>query len=147
MEEGESSPCLIQQRVADQTSHKPIQLPRTGVFRQTARGLASLSRSDESRIQIIKMNGGTADTVELKDWQIQSITWCPDNKNLYVSGLSATSASWGLLRVGLGGELKSLLEVPGGQGYLANPKPSPDGRYLAYVLQTYESNVAMLEHY
>jgi Tol biopolymer transport system component len=93
------------------------------------------------------MNGGTADTVELKDWQIQSITWCPDNKNLYVSGLSATSASWGLLRVGLGGELKSLLEVPGGQGYLANPKPSPDGRYLAYVLQTYESNVAMLEHY
>jgi len=33
-----------------------------------------------------------------------------------------------LFRVSLGGELKRLREVPAGQAWLANPRPSPDGR-------------------
>lgn len=47
--------------------------------------------------------------------------------------------------VSLDGSFKVLLEDA--QGWLAGPKPSPDGHYLAYLLRVYETNVAMLENY
>jgi hypothetical protein len=68
-----------------------------------------------------------------------------DNQNLYVSGGSAMS--WALLRVSLDGKLKRLREVPMGQAWLTRPIPSPDGRYLAYLVRTFETNVVMLENF
>jgi serine/threonine protein kinase len=107
--------------------------------------VASLSHPDDGRIQIISTDGGSSHTIELKDWHLQSIAWSADNQTLFVSALS--TLSWAVLRVGLGGELQSLREVPVGQAWLANPKPSPDGHYVAYLLRTYEDNVVMLENY
>ena len=72
------------------------------------------------------------------------------------TGKTSISTSYGyrlaemgyrILLVDLDGKFRKLFEVPDGQGWPTNPKPSPDGHYLAYVLRTWESNVTMLENF
>jgi eukaryotic-like serine/threonine-protein kinase len=123
--------------------------PAWGVFGWSlapdGKRIALISGTDHGQIQIINTSGGGTHTIEMKGWQLQSVNWSPDNQSLYVSGSGATSFS--LLRVGPGGEFRSLFDIPGGQGWIVNPVPSPDGRYLAYMRRTWESNIAMLENY
>jgi DNA-binding winged helix-turn-helix (wHTH) protein/Tol biopolymer transport system component len=107
--------------------------------------IAVLPGSDPGHIQIINTEGQGKNAVKLDGWSLQSVGWSPDNQHLYVSGIS--DASFKILLVGLDGNFKGLLELPSGQGWLTAPRPSPDGRYLAYFVQLYEHNVTLLENY
>lgn len=109
------------------------------------KSIALLPKAEGDQIQVINTADGKTRSIEPKDWQVQSIAWSPGNQHLYASGFSATTFSIRL--VGLDGNFKSLSEVPAGQAWITNPKPSPDGHYLAYVLRTWESNVTMLENF
>ena len=105
--------------------------------------IAALTDSDSSRVQIIRIFGPREDAIKLDGWILQGVSWSPDNLHLYVSGSSEDSMK--ILLVGLDGSSKILLKDS--QGWLAGPKPSPDGRHLAYLLRVYETNVVMLENY
>jgi hypothetical protein len=54
--------------------------------------------------------------------------------------------SFNLLHVTLSGKVKPLLRNGRGQ-WMQNPLPSPDGRYLAFNAETWDSNVWMLENF
>jgi Tol biopolymer transport system component len=43
--------------------------------------------------------------------------------------------------------LQVLAEAPDAGAWLFHPVASPDGRYLAYLKRTYDSNVMMLERF
>lgn len=105
--------------------------------------IAALTDSDKSLVEIIKIDGRGEDAIKLNGWLLQGVSWSADNLHLYVSGSSESSMK--ILLVGLDGSFKVLLEDP--LGWLAGPKPSPDGRHLAYPARVYESNVTMLENY
>ena len=105
--------------------------------------IAALTDSDKSRVQIIRILGPREDAIKLDGWILQGVSWSPDNSHLYVSGYSEDSMN--ILLVSLDGSFKVLLKDS--QGWLAGPKPSPDGRHLAYLLRVYETNVVMLENY
>ncbi|HEX8802397.1 MAG TPA: protein kinase [Terriglobales bacterium] len=107
--------------------------------------ISLLSDSDPSQIQILNTEGGKKTTIELKGWFVQCTSWSPDNQHLYVSGTFGSGFS--LASISLDGKVKSLLDVPESQGWLTDPQPSPNGRYLGYVLRLFETNVVMLENY
>jgi len=50
----------------------------------------------QNKIQFISTEGGGTRQIELKDAQLQSVAWYPDNQHLYVSGLFGES--WQILR-------------------------------------------------
>jgi hypothetical protein len=52
--------------------------------------------------------------------------------------------SFDLLHVTLAGKVKLLVRNRHRQ-WMVNPLPSPDGKYLAFQAQTWDSNVWMLE--
>jgi WD40 repeat protein len=110
-----------------------------------AKSIALLPKDQSDQIQIINTADGKTRSIELKDWQVQSIAWSPDNQHIYASGFSASAFSIRL--VALDGKFRNLSEVQAGQGWVSNPQPSPDGHYLAYGLRTWESNVTMLENF
>ncbi len=107
--------------------------------------IALLSDSDPGHIQILDTEGGRKSAIGLKGWQVQSTSWSPDNQHLYVSG--GFGSGFRVASVDLNGKVKSLLDVPMGQGWPADPQPSPDGHYLGYVLRLFEANVVMLENH
>jgi eukaryotic-like serine/threonine-protein kinase len=74
---------------------------------------------------------------------IQRISWSPDGKRLFLSGVGEGGHSY-LLTMDSVGRTRVLLEV---NDWLANPRPSPDGKRLAYLQGVSESNVTLLEHF
>ncbi len=106
----------------------------------------ALVKNDDSGICIVSLDNGTVKKLELKRWTLfQSSQWSPDGRYIYVVG--ATPEGWTIFTSDLVGNTKVLVEVPGNQGWLASPKPSPDGHYLAFTERTYEKNVSMLENF
>ena len=76
--------------------------------------IALLPKDQADQIQIISTTDGKTNSIELKDWQLQSISWAPDNQHLFASGFSPSAFSIRL--VNLDGKFRELFEVPGGQG-------------------------------
>ena len=72
----------------------------------------------------------------------QKIAWAADEKGFFVT--SWLPDSWNLLHVTLAGKVSPLLRN-GHRQWMTNPLPSPDGKYLAFKAQTFDSNVWMLE--
>ncbi len=101
--------------------------------------------SENGHIQIIPTSNGSTRTIDLSGFKPYSLNWSNDNQHLYVAGLSGST--YHILWVGLDGKFKSLLELPSYQGWMGDPRVSPDGRYLAYFLRIDEKNVALLENY
>jgi len=69
------------------------------------------------------------------------IAWAADGKGFFVN---SQSSSFNLLFITPSGPVKPLLRN-GWRGWINNPMPSPDGKYLAYEGVTIDSNVWMLE--
>jgi serine/threonine protein kinase len=107
--------------------------------------IAMLSEAAADRIEILDLEAGTKSGVEVKNWSVQSATWAPDNQHIYISGLSADRFRIALLS--LDGNVKNLISPLPSQGWITDPRPSPDGRYLAFFLRRYESNAVMLEDF
>jgi hypothetical protein len=72
----------------------------------------------------------------------QSIAWAADGNGFFVT--SWLPDSFNLLYITLAGKVKPLLRN-GHRQFMINPLPSPDGKYLAFQSQTWDSNVWMLE--
>jgi eukaryotic-like serine/threonine-protein kinase len=107
--------------------------------------IATNSNSAPDRIEIFDIQNGSKSGVELKGWGVQSAAWSPDNQHLYVSG--PFGDKYQISSVSLQGKVKDIVSVPMGAAWITDPVPSPDGKYLAFELRRYESNVVMLENF
>jgi Tol biopolymer transport system component len=72
----------------------------------------------------------------------QSIAWAADGNGFFVT--SWLPESFNLLYVTLDGKVKPLLRN-GHRQFMYQPLPSPDGKYLGFQAQTWDSNVWLLE--
>jgi eukaryotic-like serine/threonine-protein kinase len=107
--------------------------------------IAMRSDSAPDHIEILDLQNGGKSGIELKDWLVQYAEWAPDNQHLYVSG--STGDKFEIASVTLDGKMKNILSGPVGPAWIFDPRPSRDGRYLAFGLRRYEVNVVMLENF
>ena len=100
----------------------------------------------EGRIEVLTLMDGAWHEVSLKPGgeHLQSVTWAADGKGFFVTSCSANS--YDLLHVTLSGEVQPLLRN-GRSKWLYGPHPSPDGKYLAFEAQTFDSNVWMIDNF
>lgn len=97
------------------------------------------------RIRIIPLTGGSPSDLVVKDWPcLDDVSWSPDGKALYASSNCPTAAT--IVRVDLEGHASRLWQQRAA-GALGRGIPSPDGRHLAIVHATFESNAWMIEHF
>jgi Tol biopolymer transport system component len=106
--------------------------------------IIAFSKLGEARIWFIPISGGPERSVTVEGWNgLNSMDWAVDGKGVFVSGVTPRGAT--LLHVDLEGQAHILLEQPG------SPRtwgvPSPDGRYLAILGGTLESNAWMIENF
>ena len=72
-------------------------------------------------------------------WPIESLSWAADGNAVFVG------SAYFIARITMEGKTRVLLD-PGRKKWLGTPCPSPDGRYLAFSQQTFESNLWLLEN-
>ncbi len=108
----------------------------------------ALVRNDETGIYIVSLESGAARPLETKNWNLfQFARWSADGHQIYVEAAKSSGSSWEIFLTDLAGNTKVLVEIPGGQGWLCCPRPSPDGHFLAYTERIFETNVTMLENF
>jgi eukaryotic-like serine/threonine-protein kinase len=107
--------------------------------------LSWVVKSNGSRIETLDIQSGAKSGIELKDWEVEALSWSPDNEHFYVSG--DVGSKRGISLVGLDGKIKDLVTVMLGQPQPSAPQPSPDGHYLGFDLQSYDANVVLLENF
>ena len=96
------------------------------------------------RIRILDLRTGTERDLQLPSgWSIWYTTWAADGNALYAS---VGVRSFFLARIGLDGKSQVLLNR-GVNQFLGCPVSSPDGRYLAFCQQNFESNAWLLENF
>ena len=113
---------------------------------------------DGSRLALVDQEkyGGTIEVLTLLDgaWHeislepsgeyLQSIAWAADGRGFFVSGYGIHS--YDLLHVTLAGKTQPLMHT-GRRQWFRGPRPSPDGRHLAFVAQTLDSNVWIIDNF
>ncbi|HEV2732024.1 MAG TPA: hypothetical protein VGV15_18480, partial [Terriglobales bacterium] len=72
-----------------------------------------------------------------------SLDWAPDSKSLYVGSSGPTGAR--LLHVGLDGETQPIWQQP--QLSFTWGVPSPDGRHVAMLGISFDSNVWIIDNF
>jgi hypothetical protein len=101
----------------------------------------------EGRIRILSLAGREARETYVKDWNyLRSLSWATDGKGLFVGRRPISGST--LLYVDLEGRSDVLWqqgELPGSPWTWG--VPSPDGRHLALVGYTADTNVWMLENF
>ncbi len=100
--------------------------------------------SKEGRIRFLPVAGGNAREVTVKGWVTFTAgpDWTPDGEGVFVSSWSPRGAT--LLHVDLEGNAHALWEQKGLRTWGV---PSPDGRHLAMLGWTLDSNVWMMENF
>jgi Tol biopolymer transport system component len=101
----------------------------------------------DGHIRILSLGGGEAREIYVKGWNyLRSLSWAADGKGLFVARYPISGST--LLYVDLEGRSYVLWqqgETPG------TPRtwgvPSPDGRHLAFVGYTADTNVWLLENF
>jgi hypothetical protein len=99
----------------------------------------------ENRVRLLAVGGGAPRDLVVKDWYgfTSGLGWAPDGQGFYVS--SASLGGTTLLHIDLNGHVSVMREHKGGLAGWA--VPSPDGRHLAIVGSTVDSNVWMIEDF
>jgi len=99
----------------------------------------------ENCIRLFSLAGGASRDLIVKGWYglDSGPDWSSSGKGFYVSSLSPTGAT--LLYIDLNGDAKALWEQKGGLHTWG--LPSFDGRHLAMLGYTIDSNIWMLENY
>ena len=106
-------------------------------------GEASFVAETEIHIRLLSLSGRSDHEITLKGWpDIGGLDWSHDGKGLYCGSISPQSRT--LLYVDLKGNARVLWQYKRGGGVIWG-KPSPDGRYLAMVSWSLNSNVWLLE--
>jgi Tol biopolymer transport system component len=106
----------------------------------------AVAPSGGNRIRVMSLGGGPARDVVSREWSSfdKGPDWAADGKGFYLSSTSPTSTT--LLYMDLEGHATALWEQKtGGRGTWG--VPSPDGRQLAILGYTMDSNVWMLENF
>lgn len=116
--------------------------------------LLAFAQYDEQhgRIQILPLAGGEAHEVNVRGWNgISPLSWAADGKTLFVTVYAAAAAPGDvLLRVDLEGRAQVVWQHEGITGFnyeASRGIPSPNGRFLAILGYTNDSNVWMLERF
>jgi Tol biopolymer transport system component len=95
-------------------------------------------------MRLVDLRNGTERPLQLpQGWRIWSLSWDTEGKGVLVA---AQTRSYFLARIDLDGKYHVLLDS-GRNQWLSSPKPSPDGRYLAYSQLTFETNAWLLENF
>jgi len=108
--------------------------------------IAMASRfSLKEQIRVVDLRGGGEKNIGLpKGWWVWDTSWTSDGVAVLISGSAAEGAK--VAEVELNGKTRTLL--PGGKSqFFYRPLESPDGRYLAYAQQGWNSNVWLLENF
>jgi serine/threonine protein kinase len=96
------------------------------------------------RIRVLDLRKGTERDLQLPSgWSIWFTAWAADGNALYAS---VGAKGFFLARIGLDGKSQVLLSRSINQ-FLGCPVTSPDGRYLAFCQQNFESNAWLLENF
>jgi Tol biopolymer transport system component len=102
-----------------------------------------------NQVRIVSAEGGEVRRLTIAAWSYgQFVSWTAEGTHLYLTGerkIAAQPDEWTLLETDLVGNFKVLIRLSSDQGWLMQPVPSPDGRYLVYGERTWPSSVAMLE--
>lgn len=107
---------------------------------------AMVGHTREPSIRLTEVLGGATRDLDVEGapgLSFQDVEWAPDGSGFYVEAESGRASV--LLRVDLEGQAYALHENPTGQILL--PRPSPDGRHLAFGEVTAESNVWIIEDF
>jgi Tol biopolymer transport system component len=98
----------------------------------------------EGHVRILSLSGSVVRDVTVKGWgALNSLDWAADGKGVFASSQSAQVAT--LLHIDLDGNIQVLWTQKG--GIQAWGAPSPDGRRLAILGSSIESNVWMIENF
>jgi Tol biopolymer transport system component len=123
----------------------PLESDFTWSLSSDGKKLSWVQLLNSSRIEIFDIPSGAKSAIELKGLRVQAVSWAPDNQHLFVTGVLGSDFT--ISSVGLDGKTRSIVTVSEGQGWPSAPQPSPDGRYLGFVLRRFDSNVVMLENF
>jgi eukaryotic-like serine/threonine-protein kinase len=107
--------------------------------------IAMLFPAGENRIRLLPVSGGEPRDLVVKGWYgfKPGPDWAADGKGFYVSSSSPRGVT--LLYIDLAGHASAVWEQKG--GFETWGVPSPDGRHLAILGDTVDSNVWMLENF
>jgi hypothetical protein len=106
--------------------------------------IAVLKRS-EGRIHIISLVGQAARELKAKGWKsLETLDWAADSKGLFACSLQRAST---LLYVDLFGNARSLWAPKASLSLATRAVPSPDGRHLAMIGFTLNTNMWMMENF
>jgi len=106
--------------------------------------LASANADLQSgRIIVVNLTDKTTQTIEIGGWtNLRHLSWAADGRALFFTVLRRDGAP--LLRTWLNGSIDVLRELRTGET-VEYPRPSPDGRSIAYGVMTSNYNVWMIE--
>ncbi len=100
----------------------------------------------DGRIEILSVQDRSWHGISVHPgWKrLQTIAWAADGNSFFVT--CWLPDAFDLIHVTFTGEVTRLLHN-GHRQWLVNPLPSPDGKYLAFEAQTWDSNVWMFENF
>lgn len=152
--------CVVVDTVQGQTSFSRLD-PRTGAIGPliARRRLPSpeytwdvswdgsviaLPQKSTSGVILVDVARGASGEVQVTpSMQVQSVTFAPDGKHLFVTAVDVGGASYGVARVDLQGDAEILWQDT--QTWLTRPVVSSDGRALGFRSRTYEGDAYWLE--
>jgi eukaryotic-like serine/threonine-protein kinase len=107
--------------------------------------LAVVHYSHKDRVEIFRLSDRTWHEIAVDSgWGLyQSIAWAADGKGFFLT--TWLPESFNLVHVTLSGKVQLLLSNAHRQ-WMYGPRPSPDGKHLAFMAQTWDSNVWLLEN-
>jgi Tol biopolymer transport system component len=76
---------------------------------------------------------------------LQKVAWAADGQNFFVTSIKPGRHS--LLRVSMKGKVEPLWHILGQGRSIHDPLASPDGKYLAYNGDTWDSNVWLIDNF
>jgi Tol biopolymer transport system component len=142
-----SSPCLTLLQGMVRFSRKLIQSLQiiNGTYPPTG-SILRFSPTQHSQIEIVSLNDSEKKLIDVKSASLWKLKWAPDNQHLFVQASSGIASE--ILLFDVSGSSKVLLKKLPGEAVITDvPRPSPNGRYLAYILTKLDANAVMLEDF
>jgi Tol biopolymer transport system component len=104
----------------------------------------AVATRDHEALRLVDLRNGTGQTLKLSPVFIWSLCWAADGTAVFAA--VSRSTEYLIVRIELDGTTRVLLNR-GRTQWLASPRTSPDGHYLAFSQQTFQSNVWLLENF